>query len=74
MKTDAALPLYLSASFIGDGAKKSLQDDPNLTPYLKAILTGAVKLVNAGKASIASRNHDLDAAIRYIRESATLKK
>lgn len=74
MKNDATLPLPVSAGFTSNAINKPLQDEPRLTPYLKAILSGAVKLVNAGKAGLASRNHDLDAAIRYIRESATLKK
>jgi hypothetical protein len=74
MKNDATFPLPASANFTPVNINKPLQDEPRLTPYLKAILSGAVKLVNAGKASLASRNQDLDAAIRYIRESATLKK
>jgi hypothetical protein len=74
MKNDATLPLPVQANFTPATVNKPLHDEPGLTPYLKAILSGAVNLVNAGKASLTSRNHDLDAAIRYIRESATLKK
>lgn len=74
MKTDSTIPLHLNSILLAEAAKNSQSKEPNLTPYLKAILTGAVNLVNAGKASIASHNHDLEAAIRYIRESGKLKK
>lgn len=74
MKTDVSLPLNFSPGHSGQGNNKTTKADPNLTPYLKAILNGAVNMVNAGKANIAERNHDLAAAIRYIKESALLRK
>lgn len=69
MKHEATLQFAVTAGNSATSAKQ----EPSLTPYLKAILTGAVSIVKTGKAGIASR-HDLDAATRYIRESASLKK
>jgi hypothetical protein len=74
MKNDAFQHFHLSHGFAPEAAMKPLKQEPNLTPYLKAILTGAVNLVSKTKAGVSTRNHDLEAAIRYIRESALLKK
>lgn len=74
MKNDASLTFQLSPGFAAEGATKPFKQDANLTPYLKAILNGAVNLVSKGKAGVSNHSHDLDAAIRYIRESALLKK
>ncbi|MEQ1675632.1 MAG: hypothetical protein ABL876_02950 [Chitinophagaceae bacterium] len=43
------------------------------TPYLKAILTGASRLIHSGKV-LSMANPDREAAIRYIKESALLRK
>jgi hypothetical protein len=59
------------SSNIAEQATKATQ--PNLSPYLKAILSGATRLINAGR-SATIVNPDREAAIRYIKESALLKK
>lgn len=47
----------------------------NLTPYLKAILNGAVRQAHqASQSSNPARNYELEAATRYIRESAQVKR
>lgn len=74
MKSEPTLNFHLSPGFAGENTQKAFKQEPNLTPYLKAILNGAVNLVSTGKTEGSSRNHDLDAAIRYIRDSALLKK
>jgi hypothetical protein len=72
MKQHATFPLTLSTGIANKQSLKVTQGEPLLTPYLKAILSGAAHLVAKTKQS--TKNHDLDAATRYIRESATLKK
>jgi hypothetical protein len=73
MKPLVTPPFYFVPQITASEKKAQQPSEPNLTPYLKAILTGAVKLVNGNKA-VANKNPDLDAALRYIRESASLRK
>lgn len=73
MKPLVTPPFYFIPQITPVEKKAPPAADSNLTPYLKAILSNAVKLVNAGK-SFANRNPDMDAALRYIKESALLRK
>jgi hypothetical protein len=74
MKPLVTPPFYFVPQLSSGEKKLPLSADPNLTPYLKAILSGAVKLVNAGKTLAGKNSPDLDAALRYIKESASLRK
>ncbi len=51
--------------------KDSLAD--TRSPYLKAILSGASQLINSGRV-LSMINPDRDAALRYIKESAMMRK
>lgn len=69
MKSNATASLYFSVN----EKKEVPSNQPNLSPYLKAILSGATRLINSG-GSAAVANPDREAAIRYIRESAIMRK
>ncbi len=72
MKSTATASLYFSPQAQQE-KKEAASLKPNLSPYLKAILSGATRLVNSGSHA-AMENPDRDAAIRYIKESALMRK
>ncbi len=71
MKSNATTSLYFSHH--STEKKESKQEQTNLSPYLKAILSGATRLINSGR-SLSIVNPDREAAIRYIKESALMRK
>ncbi|MBL7729957.1 MAG: hypothetical protein JNM88_02175 [Chitinophagaceae bacterium] len=72
MKSTATASLYFSPQAQPEKKEASVAK-PNLSPYLKAILSGATRLINSGS-HYAMENADRDAAIRYIKESASMRK
>jgi hypothetical protein len=71
MKSIVHPSLYFSQA---TAEKKELSiEQTNRSPYLKAILSGASRLINSGKI-VSMANPDRDAALRYIKESSLLRK
>jgi hypothetical protein len=74
MKSNNHLSLYFSPQLAqAETTEPQASVQTSRSPYLKAILSGASRLINSGKI-ISIANPDREAAIRYIRESAMLKK
>jgi hypothetical protein len=66
--------LYFSPQQPGTDKQAILKtEQPEKSPYLKAILSGATRLLNSGKV-ISLANPDREAAIRYIKESTLMRK
>lgn len=72
MKSNAQASPYFS-HHSGNGKKETAMEQSNLSPYLKAILSGATRLINSGR-SLSIVNPDREAAIRYIKESSLMRK
>jgi hypothetical protein len=64
---------YFSPAPATTEKKETAIQKANQSPYLKAILSGASRLINSGRI-VSMVNADRDAALRYIKESALLKK
>lgn len=74
MKSHYSPSLYFSAQQPGTGKQELTNNHQSgQSPYLKAILSGATRLLNSGKV-ISLPNPDREAAIRYIKESTLMRK
>ncbi len=72
MKSISTPSVYFSPKTAESNAKQA-DKQPNLSPYLKAILSGATRLVGSANTT-SGQNPDREAAIRYIKESALMRK
>ena len=73
MKTINLPPLFfLSNPLRAVSNNSSAADKQNVTPYLKAILSGSARSSSSNNEPVA--NNDKEAALRYIKESTRLKK
>jgi hypothetical protein len=73
MKSTVPTSFYFSKTTASAEKKAPVAEQNNRSPYLKAILSGASRLIQSGRV-LSMINPDRDAAIRYIKESSFLRK